>query len=136
MYKSLLKVISIFFLSNICFSNGDLYAHRSFAVKSESKDKIKKNAEIKTTKENKLTLDDKFESNFDNYRSFEENIDPGNQIKNFLGIDGFPETELKESAFSVWKTYKKEMSNQIGNRKVRGSDINNTYNDSLKNLSE
>ena len=80
MYKSFLKVISIFFLSNICFSYGDLYAHRSFDVKSKPKDEIK-NSEIKPKKENKLTLDDKFESNFDNYQSFEDSIKPTNQIK-------------------------------------------------------
>ena len=28
----------------------------------------------------------------------------------------------------------KEMSNQIGNKKLNGSDINNTYNGSLKTL--
>ena len=135
MYKSLLKVVSIFLLSNICFSYGELHAHRSFDVKSKPKDEIK-NSEIKPKKENKLTLDDKFESNFDNYQSFEDSINPTNQIKNFIGIEGFPETKLKESAFSVWETYKKEMSNQIGNRKVKGSDINNTFNDSLKTLNE
>ena len=71
--------------------------------------------------------------NFDNYPSFEESIKPDKQLQNLL-IN--TDRELKKSVFRLWETYEKEMSKQIGSERLNGSDINNTFNDSLNSLSK
>ena len=71
--------------------------------------------------------------NFDNFPSFEESIGPSNQFKTLFRNN---DRELKKSVFKLWKAYEKEMSKQIGNERLNGSDINNTFNDSLNSLSK
>ena len=93
-----------------------------------------KRCNSKTISSNNIDLSNKFDNSFNNYRSFEEIIQPKNQFKDLLGIDGFQEYRLKKSAFKLWDLYKKESSKQIGNKRLDGSDINNTFNQSLKDL--
>ena len=71
--------------------------------------------------------------NFDNYPSFEESIKPDQQLQNLLTNT---DRELKKSVFRLWETYEKEMSKQIGSDRLNGSDIDNTFNDSLNSLSK
>ena len=56
-------------------------------------------------------------------------------------VDKFHERIMKDDLLMIdyddekfKDTFEKEMSNQIGNKKLNGSDINNTYNGSLKTL--
>ena len=88
----------------------------------------------KTINSHNIDLVTKFDNNFNDYRSFEEVINPENQFKDLFGIGGFQETRLKRSAFKLWDLYEKESSKQIGNKRLNGSDINNTFNQSLKGL--
>ena len=74
--------------------------------------------------------------NFDNYESFEESIEPENQFINLFGPDGFNDKKLKKSVFSLWKTFNKELSKQVGSERLNGTDINNTFNESLNSLSK
>ena len=84
--------------------------------------------------DNNLNLDEKFNISLEEYRSFEEDIKPNNQLSDLLGIGGFPEQRLRKSVFQLWKTFEKESSKQIGNFRLNGQDINNTFNESLKDL--
>tara|TARA_E500000331_G_C17215648_1_gene695765 strand:+ start:988 stop:1383 length:396 start_codon:yes stop_codon:yes gene_type:complete len=83
---------------------------------------------------NKKSLEMQFFNSFSDYRSYEEVIKPENQFVDFLGLGGFPEQRLKRSGFKLWETYKKESSKQIGKYRLNGSDIDNTYNQTLKEL--
>ena len=132
-----IKLLSIPFLYFICLSQNNLYAHRKFDIKSNNTNESKINLKNNYYKENRLTLEEEFDSNFDGNQTFEESIDPSSQLfKTIFGLGGFPETNLKKSAFSLWETYEKEMSGQIGKKRLKGSDIDNTYNGSLKTLTE
>ena len=82
----------------------------------------------------KESLATKFINNFNQYRDYEEVIKPENQVSDLFGIDGFPEQRLKRSAFLLWETYKKESAKQIGDYRLNGIDINNTFNQSLNDL--
>ena len=95
---------------------------------------LSKKCYSKTISSNNIDLGNLFDQSFNNYRSFEEVIKPQNQFKDLFGIDGFQEHRLKRSAFKLWDLYKKESSKQIGNKRLDGSDINNTFNQSLKDL--
>ena len=88
----------------------------------------------KNISSNNIDLGTIFDKSFNDYRSFEEVIKPQNQFIDLFGIDGFQEHRLKRSAFKLWDLYKKESYNQIGNKRLDGSDINNTFNQSLKDL--
>ena len=88
----------------------------------------------KKIKSNNVDLGTKFDKSFDKYRSFEEVIKPQHQFQDLFGIGGFQEHRLKQSAFKLWDLYEKESSKQIGNKRLDGSDINNTFNQSLKDL--
>ena len=81
-----------------------------------------------------ISLQEKIDKNFENFQSFENSVKPSNQFLNLFGVGGFADQRLKNSSFQLWDTFEKEMSNQIGNKKLNGSDINNTYNGSLKTL--
>ena len=94
--------------------------------------KVKKN--IETSKKTTISIKDKMDKNFEDFQSFEDSVKPSNQFLNLFGVGGFADQRLKKSSFQLWDTFEKEMSNQIGNKKLNGSDINNTYNGSLKTL--
>ena len=79
-------------------------------------------------------LGTKFTNSFKKYRSYKDAIKPQNQISDFLGIGGFPDQKLKRSVFLFWETFEKESTKQIGSYRLNGSDINNTFNQSLKEL--
>jgi len=81
-----------------------------------------------------LNLYEKFNISFEEYRTYKEDIRPGNQISDILGIEGFPEQRLRKSVFQLWETFEKEYSKQLGNYRLNGQDINNTFNQSLKDL--
>ena len=88
----------------------------------------------KTENSKTIDLGTKFDKSFNDFRSFEEVIIPQNQFKDLFGIGGFQEHRLKRSAFKLWDLYEKESFKQIGNKKLDGPDINNTFNQSLKDL--
>ena len=80
------------------------------------------------------SLDKKFMNSFNRYRKYEKVIEPHNQFYNMLGIGGYPDQRLKKSGFNLWNTYEIESSKQIGDFRLNGFDINNTFNESLKDL--
>ena len=137
MYKFLIKNIFIFILPFITFGTDYAYSHKKFDTNNKTKIKINNEANIKTSKNinsNKIDLITKFDKSFENFSSFEEVIKPQNQFENLFGVGGFQERRLKQSAFKLWDLYEKESSKQIGNQRLNGSDINNTFNESLKDL--
>ena len=78
-------------------------------------------------------VEDNLMKSFDNYPNFKESMGPVNQFKNLFRNS---DRELKKSVFRLWETYEKEMSKQIGSQRLNGTDINNTFNDSLNSLSK
>ena len=137
MHKILFKNIFVLTFPIIAFSSSFAFAHRKFDIKNKENiemEKIENNpsdSEIVVSSEN--NVDDNLMRNFDNYPSFEESIKPHKQLQNlFINTD----RELKKSVFRLWETYEKEMSKQIGNERLNGSDVNNTFNDSLNSLSK
>tara|TARA_B100002019_G_scaffold286225_1_gene296366 strand:- start:296 stop:709 length:414 start_codon:yes stop_codon:yes gene_type:complete len=137
MYRILFKNIFILVFPIITFGSNFAFAHRKFDIKNKENietEKIENNSvnnEIVVSSSN--NIDDNLMRNFDNYPSFEESIKPDKQLENLL-IN--TDRELKKSVFRLWETYEKEMSKQIGNERLNGSDINNTFNDSLNSLSK
>ena len=106
---------------------------------SEQKNKFKNDAitkEVNLNKENSSTLENKFNIDFADVQSFEDSTKPSNQFLSLFGIGGFADQRLKDSSFKLWDTFEKELSNQIGTLRLSGSDINNTFNGSLKTLSK
>ena len=135
MYKFLVKNIFIFILPLITFGTDSAYSHKKFDT--NNKTKINNEANIKTSKNinsNNIDLITKFDESFNNFSSFEEVIKPKNQFKSLFGLGGFQERRLKQSAFKLWDLYENESSKQVGNQRLNGSDINNTFNESLKDL--
>ena len=137
MYKIFIKNILILTFPIITFGSDFAFAHRKFDIKNKENietQKIEDNStdnEIVVSSEN--NVEDNLMRNFDNYPSFEESIKPDKQLENLL-IN--TDRELKKSVFRLWETYEKEMSKQIGSERLNGSDINNTFNDSLNSLSK
>jgi len=135
MYKSLFKAVLIILFPMIFYSHNNTFAESHSEHKSKfNKDVITK--EVNLNKENMPTLENKFNNDFASYQSFEDSTKPNNQFLNLFGIGGFADQRLKESSFKLWDTFEKELSNQIGNLRLSGSDINNTFNGSLKTLSK
>tara|TARA_B100000900_G_scaffold36588_1_gene27409 strand:- start:105 stop:512 length:408 start_codon:yes stop_codon:yes gene_type:complete len=135
MNKNLLKGVLIILFPMTFLINQNTFAENQ----SEHKNKFKKDAitkEVNFNKENIPTLENKFNNDFANYQSFEDSTKPNNQFLNLFGIGGFADQRLKESSFKLWDTFEKELSNQIGTLRLSGSDINNTFNGSLKTLSK
>ena len=135
MNKNLLKGVLIILFPMTFLINQNTFAENQ----SEHKNKFKKEAitkEVNFNKENIPTLENKFNNDFANYQSFEDSTKPNNQFLNLFGIGGFADQRLKESSFKLWDTFEKELSNQIGTLRLSGSDINNTFNGSLKTLSK
>ena len=136
MYRILFKNIFILVFPIITFGSNFAFAHRKFDIKNKENietEKIENNSvnnEIVVSSSN--NIDDNLMRNFDNYPSFEESIKPDQQLQNLLTNT---DRELKKSVFRLWETYEKEMSKQIGSERLNGSDINNTFNDSLNSLS-
>ena len=137
MYKILFKNIFVLTFPIIAFSSSFAFAHRKFDIKNKENIETKKlennsvDNEIVVSSSN--NIDDNLMRNFDNYPSFEESIKPDQQLQNLLTNT---DRELKKSVFRLWETYEKEMSKQIGSERLNGSDIDNTYNDSLNSLSK
>ena len=137
MYRILFKNIFILVFPIITFGSNFAFAHRKFDIKNKENietEKIENNSvnnEIVVSSSN--NIDDNLMRNFDNYPSFEESIKPDKQLENLL-IN--TDRELKKSVFRLWETYEKEMSKQIGNERLNGSDINNTFNESLNSISK
>ena len=134
MYKSLIKNILILTLPISTFGSDFAYSHKKFDTtnKVNSESKIQEN--IKPFKKTSISFEDKIEKDFEEFQSFEDSVKPSNQFLNLFGVGGYPDQRLKNSAFKLWDTFEEEMSNQIGNEKLNGPDINNTYNGSLKTL--
>ena len=135
MNKNLLKGVLIILFPVTFLINQNTFAENQ----SEHKNKFKKDAitkEVNFNKENIPTLENKFNNDFANYQSFEDSTKPSNQFLNLFGIGGFADQRLKDSSFKIWDTFEKELSNQIGTLRLSGSDINNTFNGSLKTLSK
>ena len=128
------KTILLTIYPLISFSNVITFANGQIEYNSKSKrDNLTK--EVKFNK-NVSNLEDKFNNDFENFQSFENSRKPRNQFFNLFGIGGFSDQRLKDSSFKLWDTFEKELSNQIGNLRLSGSDINNTFNGSLKTLSK
>ena len=135
MNKKLLKGVLIILFPMTFLINQNTFAENQ----SEHKSKFKKDAitkEVNFNEENIPTLENKFNNDFVNYQSFEDSTKPSNQFLNLFGIGGFADQRLKDSSFKLWDTFEKELSNQIGTLRLSGSDINNTFNGSLKTLSK
>ena len=135
MNKKLLKGVLIILFPMTFLINQNTFAENQ----SEHKSKFKKDAitkEVNFNEENIPTLENKFNNDFVNYQSFQESTKPSNQFLNLFGIGGFADQRLKDSSFKLWDTFEKELSNQIGTLRLSGSDINNTFNGSLKTLSK
>ena len=135
MNKNLLKGVLIILFPMTFLINQNAFAENQ----SEHKSKFKKDAitkEVNFNEENIPTLENKFNNDFVNYQSFEDSTKPSNQFLNLFGIGGFADQRLKDSSFKLWDTFEKELSNQIGTLRLSGSDINNTFNGSLKTLSK
>ena len=130
------NILTLTFLI-ITFGSDFAFAHRKFDIKNKENIETKKiennssNNEIAVSSKN--NVEDNLMRNFDNYPSFEESIKPDKQLQNLLTNT---DRELKKSVFRLWETYEKEMSKQIGSERLNGSDIDNTYNDSLNSLSK
>ena len=133
MHKFLFKCLILITFPIFCLSNENIFAESQFEHKSKAK-KDTTTKEINLNKDSLSSLEDKFNNNFQNFQSFEESTKPGNQFLNLFGIGGFADQRLKDSSFKLWDTFEKELSNQIGNLRLSGSDIDNTFNDSLKSL--
>ena len=133
MHKLLIKAFLIILFPIICFIPANTYAHSPVKNKSTLKQNII-SKEVKPHEENIATVEDKLMNSFENYQDFEDSTNPVNQFFNLFGVGGFADQRLKSSSFKLWDTFEKEMSNQIGNQRLNGSDINNTFNDSLNNL--
>ena len=137
MFKIFTRNILILTFLIITHGSDFAFAHRKFDIKNEENietEKIENNFsdnEIVVSSEN--NVDDNLMRNFDNYPSFEESIKPDQQLQNLLTNT---DRELKKSVFRLWETYEKEMSKQIGSERLNGSDIDNTFNDSLNSLSK
>ena len=137
MFKIFTRNILILTFLIITHGSDFAFAHRKFDIKNKKNietEKIEINSsdnEIVVSSEN--NVDDNLMRNFDNYPSFEESIKPDKQLKNLLTNT---DRELKKSVFRLWETYEKEMSKQIGSERLNGSDIDNTFNDSLNSLSK
>jgi len=134
MYKILIKNTLILAFPIIALGQDFSYAHRKFEVENKSNIEIKTKDSTESLKITNISLQEKIDNNFENFQSFENSIKPSNQFLNLFGVGGFADQRLKNSSFQLWDTFEKEMSNQIGNKKLNGSDINNTYNGSLKTL--
>ena len=134
MCKSLIKNTLILAFPIIAFGQDFAYAHRKFDIKNKPNIEIKSKDSTEPLKKTSISLQDKFDENFENFQSFENSVKPSNQFLNLFGVGGFADQRLKNSSFELWDTFEKEMSNQIGNKKLNGPDINNTYNGSLKTL--
>ena len=137
MYKILFKNIFVLTFPIIAFSSSFAFAHRKFDIKNKENIETKKlennSADNEIVVSSSNNIDDNLMRNFDNYPSFEESIKPDKQLQNLL-IN--TDRELKKSVFRLWETYEKEMSKQIGSERLNGSDINNTFNESLNSLSK
>ena len=134
MYKILIKNIFLTIFSIITFSSDFAYPHKKFDIDNKKNNEVNNQDNTQSLKKTKISLDEKIDKNFENFQSFEESTKPLNQFSNLFGIGGFADQRLKESSFKLWDTFEKEMSNQIGNQKLSGPDINNTYNGSLKTI--
>ncbi len=134
MYKILIKNIFLITLPIITFGSDFAFAHKKFNTKNEANIEVKNQDNTQSIHQDPISLEDKIDKNFENFQSFEDSVKPENQFLNLFGINGFADQRLKKSSFKLWDTFEKEMSNQIGNKKLNGSDINNTYNGSLKTL--
>ena len=141
MYKTLIKNILFLGFTILNFGSDFTFAHKKFDIKNKVNievDKIDSNQksnfidnDILVSSEN--NIEDNLMKSFDNYPSFEESLEPGNQFKNLFSDT---DKKLKKGVFRLWEAYEKEMSNQIGSEPLRGPDINNTFNDSLNSLSK
>ena len=80
------------------------------------------------------SIDTKFMESFKKYKPYEKVIEPQNQFYNLLGIKGYSDQRLKKSSFKLRNIYKIELSKQIGKYRLNGSDINNTFNESLRDF--
>ena len=134
MYKILIKSTFILFLPVISFFSDKANAHIKFDKKSDLKNEIISIKGENLEKKEKVNLEIEFEKSFQNYQGFEDSLKSRNQFLNLFGVNGFADKGLKQSSFDLWEAFEKEMSNQIGSKKLNGSDINNTYNGSLKTL--
>ena len=134
MYKILIKNIFLITFPIITFGSDFAFAHKKFNANNKANIEIKNRDNKQSIKQENISLEDKIDKNFEDFQSFEDSVKPENQFLNLFGINGFADQRLKNSSFKLWDTFEKEMSNQIGKEKLRGTDINNTYNGSLKTL--
>ena len=134
MYKSLIKNILILTLPIITFGSDFAYAHKNFDTTNKANIESEIQDNIEPLKKSRISVEEKIEQNFEEFQSFEDSVKPSNQFLNLFGIGGYADQRLKNSSFKLWDTFEEEMSNQIGNEKLNGPDINNTYNGSLKTL--
>ena len=134
MYKTLIKNIFLITLPIVTFDLDFAFAHKKFNTKNKANIEFKKQDNTQSIEQDTLSLEDKIDNDFESFQSFEDSVKPENQFLNLFGMGGFADQRLKNSSFKLWDTFEKEMSNQIGNEKLRGADINNTYNGSLKTL--
>ncbi len=134
MYKILIKNILIITLPIITFGSDVAYSHKKFVITNKANNEVEIQDNKEPLEKTSITLEDKIEKSFEEFQSFEDSVKPSNQFLNLFGVGGYADQRLKNSSFKLWDTFKEELSNQIGNEKLSGPDINNTYNGSLKTL--
>ena len=126
------KFIKLFLLSSISFLNiGEVFSseQKCTEINHLNNQIYSVNSDCSI-----VDLETKFTNSFNKYRSYEDVIKPQNQIFDLIGIGGFPDQRLKKSVFLFWETFEKESAKQTGSYRLNGSDINNTFNQSLKEL--
>ena len=141
MYKNLVKNILILIFPIISIHPEVAFAHKKSDIKNKVSigvEKLEKNSKINSADNEFVTssennIDANLMRSFNKYPTYEESVGPINQ---FINLFRNNDMQLKKSVFSLWETYEKEMSNQIGRDRLNGKDINNTFNESLNSLSK
>ena len=141
MYKNLVKNILILIFPIINIHPEIAFAHKKSDIKNKVSigvEKLEKNSKINSADNEFVTssennIDANLMRSFNKYPTYEESVGPINQ---FINLFRNNDMQLKKSVFSLWETYEKEMSNQIGRDRLNGKDINNTFNESLNSLSK
>ena len=141
MYKNLIKNILILVFPIINLFSEMAFAQENFDIKNKvsiEAEKLENNpksnsADNEFASLSKNNIDENLMRSFNKYPAYQESIGPINQ---FINLFRNNDMQLKKSVFSLWETYEKEMSNQIGRDRLNGKDINNTFNDSLNSLSK
>jgi len=130
MFKNLPKFFMMFCLT--FFGLDAAFSHDNECMKDEDLN----GNDLKKMQCSDETLDKKFMNSLSDYREYKDSIKPHNQFIELFGLGGFQDQRLKQNTFDLWNTFQEESTNQIGDKRLRRSDINNTFNGTLGSLDE